>query len=381
MSVALSEVLGEDAGAARDRVLERLRTYVEQESPSGDADRIEELAAMIAQDFRAANASAESVDADGMGEHVVARLKGITDGPHVLVLCHMDTVHPVGTLAKQPFAVQDGRATGPGIYDMKAGIALVVEALHLLARKGNRPNRDVRVLVTADEEVGSNTSRALIEESAEGAFATLVMEPCLPGGLAKSARKGVASYKVEVIGRAAHAGVEPEKGINAIHELVLQIPRMLELANPAAGSTVSVGTIRGGTAVNVVAAHAQAEVDVRYGSAAEALRIDTAMKNLASITGAELRVQVQDARPPLERTAGVIALYEQARAIAQELGHELGEGGTGGGSDGCFTAALGIPTLDGLSADGGGAHATHEHILVDDLPFRLALLTRMLERL
>lgn len=364
-------------------ILARLQRYVEHESPSGDVARTGALAAVLAAELRDAGAAVTEHEAAGWGKHVEARVEGAHPGQApLLLLGHLDTVFPVGTLAARPFRVQDGRATGPGVFDMKAGLAVLLEALAELRAAGGRPRRPLRILVTCDEEVGSGTSRPLIEALARGAAATLVLEPSLPGGAAKTARKGVAGYTLRSFGRAAHAGVEPEKGISAITELAHQVLAAQALAAPERGTTVTVGLVGGGSASNVVPAEAWAEVDVRFATGDEATRIDTAIRALAPVlAGARLEVSGGVNRPPLERTEAGAALYHAARDSAAELGFELPEGATGGGSDGNFTAALGVPTLDGLGPQGGGAHAVHEHVLVEDLPRRIALLRRLLETL
>jgi glutamate carboxypeptidase len=372
-----------EASAAPARLLERLRAWVEQESPSGDEARATRLAAEIAAALEGVGAVVERIPAPGWGVHLRARIEGAepTLDP-VLVLGHLDTVHPVGTLERMPFRIQGERVEGPGVYDMKAGLAILVEVLQLLREAGTPPRRPVLVLITCDEEVGSGSSRALIEETARGVVATLVLEPPLRGGAAKTARKGVADYTLRVRGRAAHAGVEPERGISAIRELATQIGLIDALAAPAQGTTINFGIISGGTAGNVVPAEAAVSIDVRFATAAEGERLDAALHALGPVLpGAELVLEGGINRPPLERTAGVIGLYRQARVLAAELGFELGEGATGGGSDGCFTAAIGVPTLDGLGVDGGGAHSTDEHILLADLAPRVALLRRLLETL
>jgi glutamate carboxypeptidase len=369
--------------AAQARLLERLRAWVEHESPTGDEARATRLASEIAAALEAAGAVVEEIPAPGWGVHLLARIDGAdpTLEP-ILLLGHLDTVHPVGTLERMPFRINGARVEGPGIYDMKAGLAVLTEALLLLREAGVPPRRPVLVLITCDEEVGSGSSRALIEETARGVVATLVLEPPLRGGAAKTARKGVGSYMLRVGGRAAHAGVEPERGISAIRELAAQIGRIDALAAPELGTTINFGVISGGTAGNVVPAEAAVEIDVRFATAAEGERVDAALRVLEPVLpGAVLVLEGGVNRPPLERSTGVIALYEQARALAAELGFELEEGATGGGSDGCFTAAIGIPTLDGLGVDGGGAHSTDEHILLTDLAPRVALVRRLLERL
>ncbi len=366
-----------------DRILDRLRRYVEHESPSGNAARLDALAAVLAADLAGAGADVRQLDRGAAGHHVEARIAGADPTLEPLVLLgHFDTVHPVGTLARRAFVVRDGRVEGPGTFDMKAGLAVIVEALLRLREAGARPRRPVLVLASCDEEVGSDASREWLERAAAGAAAALVLEPSLPGGAAKTRRKGVAVYRLVCHGRAAHAGVDPEKGVSAIAELAHQLPRVLALADPERGTTINVGTIRGGSAVNVVAAEASAAIDVRCWTRSEADRIRLALGALRPVQ-ADARVALVPSgdRPPLERTAAVASLYERARRAAAEVGFELGEGGTGGGSDGSFLAALGVPTLDGLGPDGGGAHAADEHVLLADLPRRVALLQLLVETL
>ncbi len=373
-------MIGTEAGGG---ALERLRSYVEHETPTGDAARADALARLLAADLQGAGASVVLHPEPGFGHHVRADLDGAepTLRP-VVLLGHLDTVHPVGTLAERPFRVEGERVEGPGTFDMKAGLAVIVEALSRLAAAGRRPRRRVMVLVSCDEEVGSAASRQWLEREAAGAAAALVFEPSLPGGAAKTARRGVATFRLRVHGRAAHAGVDPERGVSAIAELAGQIPAVLSIAAPEIGTTVNVGTIRGGTASNVVAAAAEAEVDVRFADTAEAERVESALRALRpALPGTTLEIETLGSRPPLERTAGVVALYERARAAARDAGLDLGEGATGGGSDGSYLASIGIPTLDGLGPQGGGAHAVDEHVLVDDLPRRVALLLRLLEEL
>jgi glutamate carboxypeptidase len=376
----IEKVLGESEQAATERMLARAQSYVEIETPSRDEREIRRLAGLIAQHLQAAGGAVTLTEAPGYGAHVVATFEGELAGPHLMIMTHMDTVHPVGTIATQPFAVHDGRAEGPGIYDMKTGIALAVEAAHLLKRRGKKPGRPLRIVMTCDEEIGSHSSLPVIETHARGAAAVLVPEPCIAGGMVKTARKGVITYRVDVTGRAAHAGTAPQTGISATLELARQIERIIAIAKPDLGTTINIGVIGGGTASNVVAASAYADVDVRIVDIAEGHRVHAALLALEPIAaGAVVTVRRTEQRPPLERTPGVVALYQRARAIAAELGRDLGEGASGGGSDGSFTAAMGVPTLDGLGTDGGGAHASDEHILTTDLPYRLALFTRLLE--
>jgi glutamate carboxypeptidase len=386
-ATTLSATLGVDDDEARSRVLERVRRYVEIETPSGDEAALNELAGIVARDAEALGGRVERHAAPGFGTNLLITFDGGVgvggdDGKAVVVLTHIDTVHPAGTLETQPFRVRGDRAEGPGVYDMKCGLVLVLEARATLRARGARPARPVRLLVTCDEEIGSHSSYERIVQLARGAAAVLVPEPSVPGGGVKTARKGVATFDLHVTGRAAHAGIEPGRAVSAISEIALQIVELLELADHERGTTVNVGTISGGTATNVVAAAARAGIDVRSVDTGEAARVRAGLERLApKLAGAAVRVELKEQRPPLERTAAVVRLYEHARALAAELGVELAEGSTGGGSDGSITAAAGAPTLDGLGADGGGAHATDEHVLLADLPFRVALFTRLFETL
>jgi glutamate carboxypeptidase len=363
-------------------VLERARAYVEHETPSGAEAALIALAERVEADLVACGAGVERHDAPGFGRNLLARIGGEVDAAPVVILAHMDTVHPIGSLAARPFRVEDGRAYGPGLYDMKAGLATAVEALTRLHAAGRRPRRPVHVLVTCDEEIGSHSAHDLIVSQARGAAAVLVPEPCMPDGGVKTFRKGVATYRFETRGRAAHAGIEGATAISAIAELVHALADVLRLADIERGTTINIGTIGGGTASNVVAASAWATVDVRLAEPAEGDRLHAAMSAMrARHPGAALAVVRTESRPPLVRSDGVVALYHRAREIAAELGVDLAEGGTGGGSDGSIAAAAGAPTLDGLGPLGGGAHADDEHVVVEDLPFRLGLMTRLLERL
>jgi glutamate carboxypeptidase len=300
----------------------------------------------------------------------------------VMLLGHVDTVWPRGTLARRGFRVADGRAYGPGVFDMKSGVALMVAALEAIPDLGLQPPHPLKILLTCDEESGSTTSRQLIESEAAECAAVLVLEPSLPGGAAKTERKGFAIYEIVVHGVAAHAGLDPDKGVSATTELAHQLLALQRLEDRAAGVSVNAGVIRGGTSPNVVAAEARAEVDVRFRTLSQAAEIARRIEALTPVLdGARLEIRGGINRPPLERTAGVSALFEQARAVAADLGFDLGEGSSGGASDGNLTAALGVPTLDGLGVEGDGAHAEHEHILLADLPRRAALLTALLTRL
>lgn len=365
--------------AAREAdILDAVRGFVEEETPSRDKPRLDAFVAGLARRYAAVGARTEIVANPDAGDHLRTRLGEATGLRPALVLCHYDTVWPVGALAAHPFRVERGKAYGPGILDMRASLALVEFALRAIGEMRLALPRPVVVLATSDEEIGSATSRALIEDEARRAAYALVLEVPLPGGALKTARKGVGAFTVEVAGRAAHAGVEPEKGVNAIAEMAHQILAIQRLDNPAAGTTVSAGVIAGGTASNVIPARCAVEVDARVWTRAEADRVSAGFAALAPVLpGAEVRVRGGWNRPPLERAA-TAAIFESAREIGKVLGMALEEGSTGGGSDGNFTGALGVPTLDGLGVPGEGAHADHEHILVDEIAPRAALLTALL---
>jgi glutamate carboxypeptidase len=311
--------------------------------------------------------------------HVLARFSGPEERRPALLLGHFDTVWPLGTLEKMPIREDQGRLFGPGVYDMKSSLVMVAAVVEVLGRLRRELPRPLIVLLNSDEEIGSPTSRRSIEELARQSEYVLVLEPPLPDGSLKTARKGVGRFTIEVEGKAAHAGVAPEQGRSAIVELAHQVLCATELNDARSGTTVSVGLIRGGTVVNVVPAHASAEVDVRATTLAAAAEVETALRSLAPHTP-ETRITIGGGfiRPPMERTGAIATLFSRAREIAARLGIKLSEGSTGGGSDGNFTAALGVPTLDGLGVQGGGAHAENEHIVIDSLPERAALLAALL---
>ena len=383
MSTTPEAWLGLDRDAIVSRVLDRVRPWVESETPSHDAAAIDALSREIETELIALGATTTATDAPGLGRNLRAAFEGgEARAKPLLVLAHIDTVHPRGSLATMPCEVRDGRATGPGIYDMKSGLALVVEALAWLRANGRRPRRPVRVLVTCDEEIGAHSSRPLFEQGARECAAALVLEPCLPDGSVKTARKGVSTYRLDIEGRAAHAGVEPELAVSATRELITLLPAIQALENTAKGTTLNVGILRAGTATNTVPAHAHLTVDVRAVVPEEATRVDAGLRAIRPAhPEAIYRLERTEHRGPLVRTPEVVALYETARNVAAGLGVDLGEGSTGGGSDGSIVAEYGLPVLDGLGVLGGGAHALDEHIVLDDLPFRLALVAALLETL
>jgi glutamate carboxypeptidase len=371
-----------DLEPRRGAMLERLAELVRHESPSRDKAALDLLARNLAARLGALGAEVSLIANPEGGDHVRARWAApgaADDEAPALVLGHFDTVWPHGTLAALPFRVADGRAYGPGIFDMKASLVLLESAIEAIRARGCDLPRPIVALWTSDEEIGSPHSRSLIEEEARHAAHVLVLEPPLPGGRLKTARKGVGRFRLVVEGRPAHAGVEPEKGISAVVELAHQVLRLNDLNDPAAGTTVNVGVIQGGTVANVVAAEAIATIDVRVVTMDEARRVEAALRAISPVLpGARVRVEGGMNWPPMERSPRGAALFGRVRAIGRTLGLDLDEGMTGGGSDGNFTAALGVPTLDGLGAPGAGAHAEDEHVLVAPLTERAALLAAVL---
>lgn len=366
-----------DAGPDLDLLLGDLQALVECESPSSDQAAVARSAEVVARvGSQRLGVAPELVVLDGC-THLRWRLGGRPQADRVLVLAHHDTVWPTGTLARIPFAVDRGVLRGPGCFDMLAGLAMAFHAI------GDLPDADgVTLLVTGDEELGSPSSRALVESEARGARAALVLEGSADGGVLKTARKGVSLYDVAVTGRAAHAGLEPELGVNAAVEVAHQVLAVAALADPAAGTTVTPTVVTAGTTTNTVAATARLLVDVRARTAAEQQRVDAAMRALRPVLP-EAVVEVAGGinRPPLEAAMSE-ALLARAAAAAVRLGHPAVEGtAVGGASDGNFTAGVGTPTLDGLGAVGGGAHAEHEHVLVDRLVDRTQLVRALLVEL
>jgi glutamate carboxypeptidase len=369
-----------------DETLALMRALVECESPSGDLAGSRAAASLLAAAARKLPgvSAVERLPVEAYGQHL--RIQFFADDAQAsgttLLLGHTDTVHPRGSLAARPWRETDGRIYGPGIFDMKANCALALAALDACAAVGLRPPRPVVLLLTCDEEAGSYTGRALVEAEAARAAQVLVLEPSATGGRVKTARKGTGMYTLAVEGRAAHAGLDPEKGVSAILELARQIERLHALNDLRVGTTVNVGVVGGGTRSNVVAAEARGEIDVRFTTNAEAVRIDEAIKSLRPCDErTRLTVAGGINRPPLERTDAVVALYERARSIAALLDYELGETQVGGASDGNFAAAICPAILDGLGVAGDGAHADHEHIIAADIVPRGVLLAALIATL
>lgn len=357
-----------------DAMLADLSVLVEAESPSRDVDRLTVHARLVSGMMVRLLGSAPDLVASPVGPHIHWRGGG---EPRVLILGHHDTVHPAGTLAARPFSVTGGIAAGPGVFDMKAGI---VQAIHAVAALADRSG--VEILLSSDEEIGSRESRALIEERALACGSVLVLEPSADGGALKTGRKGTGTFEVRVRGRASHAGLEPEKGINSLVELANLIPQIVAIADPSRGTTVTPTVASAGTADNVVPENASCFVDVRVAVPEEKPRVEAAMAALrGSVPGTEIEVLGGIGRPPMHESAAAV-LMGIAAQVAAEAGIENLDGVVvGGGSDGNFTAAVGVQTLDGLGAVGGGAHSADEHVVVAEMPHRAALIAGLCQRL
>ncbi len=367
----------------RDAITETIRQLVEIESPSDSKTAVDQLGALLAGRFEKIGGHAKFHRVQDFGDHLQVDFAGARSGKPVLLLGHIDTVYPMGTLSATPCRMADGRLWGPGALDMKSGIALILHALEgLRAWHGDTVPRSVTVLLVTDEEVGSGSSRRITESLARKSEAVLVLEPAygMKGAL-KTARKGVGEYTIRVTGKAAHSGLDFEKGESAIVELAKQITAISRLVDLKRGLTLNVGMVSGGTRTNVIPAKATASLDVRVARMKDAAVIDRQLRALKPCNRkCKLEITGGVNRPPMERSAGVAALYKKASEIAQQLGWKLDEASVGGGSDGNFTAALGIPTLDGLGGVGEGAHAPHESILISELPRRATLLAQLIER-
>jgi glutamate carboxypeptidase len=365
----------------REEMLRDLGAFVELESPSDDKARLDEFSRFLSGYLgRMLGVEAQVLPETHAGNHLRVELGPKDGSAPILVLGHFDTVWPAGTLTEMPFQSDGDVARGPGIFDMKAGLVQGIWGLRALQAKA--PLRTpVVLLMNSDEELGSRTSRPIIEREGARARAALVLEPSARGAV-KTARKGVGIFRVEVTGRAAHAGLEPQKGVSAIHELARLVLDLHGLSDPRTGTTVNVGVIQGGTRPNVTAARAWAEADFRVASRPEAERLERAILGLvAHHPGASISVTGGINRPPMERTPGVAALYRRARRLATEMGFRLDEVTVGGTSDGNFVAALGVPVLDGLGAVGEGAHAPEEWVDVAAMPRQAALFARLVEEI
>ena len=366
-------------------ILDLLRQLVEIESPSTDKAATDRIAQFVAQVARERGANVTIVPQEERGDHVIARWgegKDEDEGEAgFLLLCHLDTVWPLGTLAERPWRVEGDRAYGPGCLDDKSSAAVVLAALQGLGDLGVALARPVTVLFNSDEEIGSRSSRALIEAEAARAEVVFCLEPALPDGSLKTGRKGTAGYVVTALGRAAHAGSEHAVGINAIEELAHQILRLQAMTDYDAGTTISVGWVQGGTRTNVVPDRAKARLDVRVKTEAEGQRIVAAIEGLQPVLpGARLVIKGRLSRPPMAESPLTLEPFRRAQEIAAGMGLALTGKPTGSSSDANFTAALGVPTLDGLGAVGVGAHSLEEHVLIPSLAERTALLAALLSR-
>jgi len=367
----------------REQIVETLRQLVEVESPTDNKVAVNRLGSLLAGRFEGLGGHAKFHRTQDFGDHLQVDFPGKNASKPLMLLGHLDTVYPLGTLQNMPVRVADGRLYGPGAFDMKSGIAFMLYAIGALREwHADELPRPVTILLVSDEEIGSDSSRQITESLAKKSATVLVLEPSYGSkGAVKTARKGVGEYLLKVKGKAAHSGLDFESGESAIIELsrqILQISKMVDLKR---GVTLNVGTIQGGTRSNVIAAEASAAIDARVMRMKDATALDRNLRSLKPFNRkCKLEISGGVNRPPLERTPKVAALYKKASEIAKELGWRLEEAAVGGGSDGNLTAALGIPTLDGLGGVGEGAHASHESVIISELPRRTALLAELIER-
>jgi glutamate carboxypeptidase len=364
-----------------EEIVRTVRELVEIESPSDNKPAADQVSEALAEKFRSLGGTPRLHQAMDYGDHLQIDFAGNGKTEPVLLLGHFDTVYPLGTLANMPCKAADGRLHGPGVLDMKSGIALVLHAIQALQAWHGELPRPVTVFLVSDEEVGSRSSRAITESLARKSAAVFVLEPAAGlRGAVKTARKGVGEYKLTVRGVAAHAGLDPSKGHSAILELARQIAAISIFNDLRSGISVNPGVIHGGTRSNVIAAEATAVIDARIKKAKQAAGLDRKLRSLKPFDRhCKLEITGGINRLPMERTAGVAALYRQAKRLAKRIDWNLEEAAVGGGSDGNFTAGLGIPTLDGMGGVGDGAHAVHEYITISELPRRALLLAGMIE--
>ncbi len=367
--------------ARQEEMVETIREFVSIESPSDNKVAADRMGALLGARFETLGGHARVHRSEDFADSVQIDFPGReeTKIKPVLLLGHFDTVYPLGTHATMPCQLVDGRLHGPGVLDMKSGIALMLYAIQALQSEPGGLPRPVTVFLVSDEEVGSRSSRKITEALARESAAVLVLEPAAPRGAVKTARKGVGEYLLRVKGVAAHAGLDPGKGHSAIVELARQITAISKMNDLRRGLSVNPGVIRGGTRTNVIAAEAAVEIDVRIKERKQAVALDRQFRSLKPFDQhCRLSIEGGINRMPMERNAGVVALYKKAVAIAKHVNWKLEEAAVGGGSDGNFTAGMGIPTLDGMGGAGGGAHAVHEHIVISELPRRAVLLAGMI---
>ena len=366
--------------ARQEEIVQTIREFVEIESPSDNKLAADRMGTLLAAKFETRGGRARVHRAENYADSIQIDFPGRENIKPVLLLGHFDTVYPLATLEAMPCRVENDRLHGPGVLDMKSGIALILYAIEALQAWHKGLPRPVSVFLVSDEEVGSYSSRKITEGLARESAAVLVLEPAGPRGAVKTARKGVGEYILNVKGIAAHAGLDPGKGHSAIIELARQITAVSKLNDFRRGISVNPGVIYGGTRTNVIAAQASVEIDVRIKETKQAAILDRNFRSLRPFDKhCKLSVQGGINRMPMERNAGVAALYKKAQAIAKQINWKLEEAAVGGGSDGNFTAGIGIPTLDGMGGYGDGAHALHEHIIISELPRRALLLAGMIE--
>ena len=365
--------------ARQPEMVAALRELVLLESPTHEKHACDLLCSHLAGQFARLDGVVSINRQTAAGDHLQIDFTGREQRPPVMLLGHFDTVYGLGTLESMPWREDDDRLYGPGVFDMKASIVQMMFALKALRETVGELPRPVKVWLVSDEEAGSASSRATTEALARQCAAVLVCEPSGPGGALKTARKGVGSFSLKVTGVAAHSGLDFEKGHSAILELAHQLHAIARMTDLGRGITMNVGIVRGGTRTNVVPAEASAEIDLRVERKEDGVEMECRMRELRPVNpNCKLEITGAMNRPPLERTEQVAMLFELARGVARELGFELRETAVGGGSDGNFTAGIGVPTLDGLGAVGDGAHAAHEHVIATELPRRAALLAGLI---
>lgn len=364
-----------------DEMLDLLKELIAFETFTVDKPAVDRLVEDMTGRLASMGATVERFPMERVGDVLLARWNADAPGKPITFITHMDTVWPVGTLAERPIRIENGRLYGPGSIDMKAGIAVTLSAIKVLQDRGEFPNRPIWLLMTSDEEIGSVNSKDIIVRVAAQSGLCLVMEPATPEGALKTWRKGVGDFRVKVTGKASHAGGAPEQGINAVVELAHQILKINALNDLKNGTSTSVTMVKGGHTNNVIPDSAEAYVDVRFLTKAESERVKAAMAALYPVLpGAKLEISSGDERPPMERDDLMVRTFEQCRRIGEAIGLRVDEAGSGGGSDGNFTASMGTPTLDGMGPTGEGLHAVHENVLISSVPDKVALVAAMLQQ-
>jgi glutamate carboxypeptidase len=367
----------EQANQHLDWLLTTLKELVKIESPTTNKAGTDRAGRYVSDHMQALGAEVARHPQEQVGDHWVGTWGNGSGG--ILMMVHVDTVHPSGTIDRFPWSQDGDRLSGPGIFDMKASAAIALTAIKALREAASLPERRISLLFNTDEETGSHTSKELIEELAREHELVLCLEPALPNGALKTWRKGIGMFELEVRGRPAHAGANPGDGVNAIHEMAFQIQQLSSLADDQAGTSINFGLIQGGTRTNVVPAHALASIDVRVQTEQERKRIAEAFDRIdPHDLEAELNLTGEWNRPAMPRSKTIMETFAKAQEIGASIGLELTDGGTGGGSDANFVAPLNIPLLDGLGAIGGGAHTEQEFVVVKSLPERTALLGTLL---